>query len=173
MILGRFKKLKIFSSFVGLLILCLITCLVEPAAALSDAERNAISQNCDSIHHSLSQLQKVDSKVRTFLGTSYETVATKFITPLNLRLVKNNRPTLSTIQSEFNTEQAIFRDAYTVYMRELEGLIAMDCNAHPDDFYSQLVKVREERAILHNSALKMNKLVTDQYKAVLDLRNSL
>lgn len=143
------------------------------AHAISETQRASIVQNCSTIRQSLGQLQKVDSKVRTYLGTSYETIATKFITPLNLRLVKNNRPTLSEIQADFNDEQNHFRSSYTDYMRELEGLIATDCQSHPDDFYDRLVIVRQKRAILHDSAERMSKLAHDQYQAVLNLRNSL
>ena len=71
--------------------------IVSPVSvsALSKEEANAISSNCSTIKQSLSQLQKADSKTRTYLGTTYETIASRFITPLNLRLVRNNRPTLS------------------------------------------------------------------------------
>lgn len=147
--------------------------IATPTQGLTDAQRGAISQNCGSIRQTLEQLQKIDSRTRTYLGTTYETIANHFIVPLNLRLVKNNRPTLASLQTEYTTAQAVFKTSYTTYMRELEQLIAMDCRTEPDQFYDQLVTVRTSRSVLRDSALELNGLTEDQYQAVLDLRSSL
>ncbi len=154
------------SIFVALLI-------STPVEGLSEAERSAISQNCPTIKQTLEQLQKVDSRTRTYLGTTYETIANKFITPLNLRLVNNYRPTLSNIQSDFMNAQNQFRDAYTEYMRELEGLIATDCQGDPEGFYQRLIATREKRAKLRSRAEDMSKLANEQYKAAMKLKESL
>ncbi len=151
----------------------LIALFSTPVEGLSERQQGAISQNCSTIQQSLSQLQKIDSRTRTYLGTTYETIANRFIIPLNLRLVKNNRPTLSEIQTEFTLEQAKFRDAYTDYMRELESLIVCDCKNHPDEFYQKLVTTREKRAILRTTTEKLSMLSSQQYSAVLDLRSRL
>lgn len=145
----------------------------QPVSALTEAQQGAISQNCSTIQQSLSRLQKVDSRTRTYLGTTYETLANKFITPLNLRLVKNNLPTLSTIQSDFISEQAKFKENYTNYMRELEALIATDCKNNPTEFYSKLELVRDKRSDLRSSALNMSKIATEQYKTVVKLKEDL
>ncbi len=151
----------------------LVALFSTPVEGLSERQQGAISQNCSTIQQSLSQLQKIDSRTRTYLGTTYETIANRFIIPLNLRLVKNNRPTLSEIQTEFTLEQAKFRDAYTDYMRELESLIVCDCKNHPDEFYQKLVTTREKRAILRTTTEKLSMLSSQQYSAVLDLRSRL
>lgn len=144
-----------------------------PVEGLSERQRGAISQNCSTIQQTLSQLQKVDSRTRTYLGITYETIANRFITPLNLRLVKNNRPTLSDIQAEFTLGQTKFRETYTDYMRELEALIVADCKNHPDEFYQKLIITREKRAALRATAESLARLADQQYAAVLDLRSSL
>lgn len=144
-----------------------------PADGLSEAQKSAISQNCLTIKQTLSQLQKVDSRTRTYLGTTYETIANKFITPLNLRLVNNYRPILSNIQSDFMSAQNKFRDAYTEYMREMEGLIGVDCQNNPEEFYTRLVAVRDKRAKLRSSTETMSKLANDQYKSAKKLQESL
>lgn len=144
-----------------------------PVSALDASQSKAISSNCSAIKQSLNQLQKVDSKTRTYLGTTYETIANRFITPLNLRLVRNNRPTLSAIQSDFFAEQTKFRDGYTNYMRELENLIAIDCQNESDKFYTQLKLVRDYRAKVRLATEELNQLTQDQYNAVLKLRKEL
>lgn len=140
---------------------------------ISKEEMNAIVSNCSTIKQSLSQLQKADSKTRTYLGTTYETIAGKFITPLNLRLVRNNRPTLSEIQSDFSAEQTKFRDSYTEYMREMETLTAINCQTEPEKFYNQLVVVRERRAKVRLAVEELNQLTTAQYQAVVKLQKEL
>ncbi len=134
-----------------------------------------ISQDCGSIKQSLADLQRADSRTRTYLGSAYESVARDFITPLNLRLVKNNQVNtkLFEIQASFSSQQADFRTEYTAYMRELESLIAMDCQKHPQEFYRQLEKTREHRTKLHNLAESLSKLVTEQYQGVAALREVL
>ena len=134
-----------------------------------------ISQNCSSIKQSLTDLQRADSRTRTYLGTAYESVAGDFITPLNLRLVKNNRvdTKLLEVQGDFSEQQSNFRVEYTTYMRELEGLIGIDCQKHAQEFYRQLEKTREHRAKLHNTVEKLNKLVQAQYQGVVTLKEDL
>ena len=130
-------------------------------------------QNCTTIKQTIFQLQKVDSRTRTYLGTTYEMVLSRFIVPLNLRLVKNNRPTLPDIQSEFTTMQDQFRSEYTEYMRELETLAAVDCSVHPDEFYGRLQIVREKRANLHQTSETLSKLAEELYMKVATLKDSL
>ncbi len=144
-----------------------------PVEGLSERQQSAISQNCSTIQQSLSQLQKIDSRTRTYLGTTYETIANRFIIPLNLRLVKNNLSTLSDIQTDFTVQQTKFREAYTDYMRELESLIVCDCKNNPEEFYQKLVTTREKRAVLRTITEKLSALSTQQYAAVLDLRSRL
>lgn len=151
----------------------LVILFPKPAEGLSEAQRNAVSQNCTNIKQSLAQLQKVDSRTRTYLGTTYETILTRFIVPLNLRLVKNNRPSLPTVQSDFTSEQVKFRDSYTDYMRELESLTSIDCRVQPDDFYARLEVVREKRSILRDTTVRLARLADEQYRIVQDLRDSL
>lgn len=171
-IIFPFKFLKWVLSWLACSIIVALL-LSTPAEGLSSAQKGAISQNCPTIKQSLEQLQKVDSKTRTYLGTTYETIANKFIIPLNLRLVKNNRPTLSNIQSDFITEQSKFRNSYTEYMREMESLINSDCKTNPEAFYRQLVVVRGKRVKLHDNVDKLNHLATEQFEATRKLRNTL
>lgn len=144
-----------------------------PVDGLTDVQRGAISQSCGTIKKSLEQLQKVDSRTRTYLGTTYETIVNHFIVPLNLRLVKNNRPTLAQLQTEFTAAQSIFKTSYTNYMRELETLISTDCKTDPDAFYVQLVTVRSARAVLNDATQELSALAKEQYQSVLDLRSAL
>ena len=147
----------------------------ELSAVDAAARLSAIAENCSDIQYALTQLQHSDSRTRTYLGTSYETIVSRFITPLNLRLEHNNQPSeqLLGIQSEFATTQADFRLAYTEYMRNLESLIAVDCSNRPEEFYDQLEITRAKRSALQGLVQKLNALVGEQYQAVSELEESL
>ena len=136
---------------------------------------DAVAENCANIKHALTQLQRADSRTRTYLGTSYEAISGRFITPLDLRLGRNNRSSeqLLGIQSEFLTTQSDFRLAYTDYMRDLESLIAINCSAHPEDFYKHLESTRAKRASLQSIVKKPNTLAGEQYQAVVELEGKL
>lgn len=159
--------------FWALAVLLVTVIFSTPADALNERQRGAISQNCSTIQKTLSQLQKVDSRTRSYLGTTYEAIANRFIIPLNLRLVKNNRPILSNIQADFVAEQTEFRVRYTDYMRDLEALIVTDCKNQPEEFYQKLVDTRARREELRQSTVKLSELAEQQYAAVLDLRSQL
>ena len=141
----------------------------------AEQRRIAISQNCVYIRESLQQLQHVDSRTRTYLGTAYESISSRFITPLNLRLIKLGKPSSSLldIQSGFTAAQSVFRERYVDYMRSLEALIATDCTAHPDEFYDNLQVTRQKREALRLSTRDLSKLAEEQYQAVTELKETL
>lgn len=144
-------------------------------AEMNDAQKDAIVQNCGHIKQSLTKLQYADSRTRTYLGSSYEAVAGRFITPLNLRLVKNNQASseLFQIQNNFVAAQTNFRNYYVEYMRELEGVIATDCAAHPEEFYAKLTRTRERRESLRNVTKQLSELTDQQYITVQKLAEEL
>lgn len=167
---------SIIASFSVIVIsLILIIFYDKPTMAISEKKYNAISQNCSTIRQSLKTLQKTDSRARSYLGTTYEAIATKFMIPLNVRLVKNGRPNtdLSEIQSDFTYSHSQFKEKYTDYMKELEALINMECQRYPDAFYGQLEKLRESREKLQKTVNSLAKLSTAQLEAVTVLRGSL
>ena len=73
--------------------------------APSNEQIENIKTNCSSIKHSLKQVQNSDRNTRVAIGYSYQTILADFMTPLNVRLIKNNliRPELSEIQNRFTS----------------------------------------------------------------------
>ena len=179
----RFALLTLGIMSVGFFSMSLVffsqTALAEPNSSSDTAlapERLAhISENCTFIKQALTQLQRADSRTRTYLGSFYETVANNFLSPINLRLVKNNRPApdLMNIQSDFSIAQTSFRNRYTNYMRDLESLIGTDCTARPEEFATRLNAARDSRASLHESVVSLNRLISEQEAAVRKLQESL
>ncbi|MBQ6394267.1 hypothetical protein IJI55_00460 [Candidatus Saccharibacteria bacterium] len=142
------------------------------AAALSSEQKSAISANCSSIQQSLRTLQRSDSRTRVYLGSIYQTVLTDYITPLNLRLVKNNQPsaTLTNNQSEFAAARNDFSQKFIIYSQALEELILIDCNNRPEDFYHKLTEVRSKRSDLSKAIAKINEILNAHAEAVAKLK---
>lgn len=142
---------------------------------LSDEQRNNITQNCSSIRQSLKLLQRSDARARTYFGSIYETVSSKYITPLNLRLIKNNLSSVALInlQTALSTTRTNFNTDYIDYSKSLEELIAVDCRLEPDQFYAKLEATREKRRALADDTKSMNTLLTDSVKSVELIKENL
>ena len=142
---------------------------------LTDEQIGNIATNCPSIKESLKRVQNSDRNTRVSIGRTYQSILTNFITPLNVRLVKNNRSDseLNNIQSKFSDARDAFTHDYVSYSQDLEALIAIDCKATPVDFYHQLEKTRSSRQKIASDISSINFIISDHVKAVTDLRNSL
>lgn len=142
---------------------------------LNDTERGNISMSCASIQTSLKNVQRNDSKTRVILGTNYQTLLSNYISPLNVRLIKNNLPdsTLISIQSEAITSRNSFTNLFVTYSQRLESLISIDCKNQPDTFYSELENVRFLRSQLEESVNKVNTALSNHLKTVNQLREKL
>ena len=145
------------------------------ATALSDAQRQVIAGECDTIHRVLESLQKTDSKTRVKLGYYYETILSKFMIPLNSRLVKNSisNSELINIQTEFKEAKQNFSDDFVAYQKNLEALLGMNCNGDPDAFYEKIVSVRSDRAKVRQDTVKLKDLITKHRDAVKKLMERL
>ena len=131
------------------------------ATALSDAQRQVIAGECDTIHRVLESLQKTDSKTRVKLGYYYETILSKFMIPL------------IDIQTEFKEAKQKFSDDFIAYQKNLEALLGMNCNGDPDAFYEKIVSVRSDRAKVHQDTVKLKELITKHRDAVKKLMERL
>lgn len=161
----------------SVIICCLLTlvCPVVSVSAISDGQKNSIIDNCEKIKDSLRIVQKSDSKARVFLGSHFETVYSKYITVLNVRLVENNlsKPSLIDNQSEYAKAKTTFVNDYISYQQGLEELVAIDCRAEPEGFYEKLTDVREKRKKMVSDVSALKSLVGKNLKYVTELKESL
>lgn len=162
------------------LVFCLVLGLVFSfnainAMAISEGQKNAIIDNCDKIKDSLKNVQKSDAKARVFLGSHYETILSKYMTSLNVRLVENNisRPILLDNQNDLAKTKDSFSTLFVDYQKDLEELVAMDCRAEPEKFYEKLEIVRTKRKNVASSVLKMRESALKNVKLVKELKESL
>lgn len=143
--------------------------------AISEGQSALIKSNCDSIQENLKLLQKDDSRVRVYLGALYERVLTKYIVPLNVRLVENSISNVAFIenQNSFATTKTAFVDDFVNYQKSLEELTLIDCKKNPEEFYQKLIVVREKRAKMAKDVTKLSDLMTKQKNLVLELKEKL
>lgn len=147
----------------------------ETQPIITSEQRSIIINHCDTIKDSLKSLQRTDSRARVYLGRYYETILTKFITPLNLRLVENNisNSRLLDNQTNFASRRTNFINDYITYQQSLEELVNINCKSEPERFYEKLKIVREKRHIVNKDVLKLKGLTDEQMKMVEELKNGL
>lgn len=145
------------------------------SSALTADQLNTISQGCNTIKSSLTQLQRADSRVRTHLGSSYEKILTNFMRPLNLRIVNNNlsSATLVSIQSDFALYRSNFSSDFITYSQSLENLIATDCQNSPQEFYNRLVTTRKLREVVRRDVESLSNVANTHRSAVLKFEGKL
>ena len=136
--------------------------------AVTGGQKTAVKEHCEAIKNDLKNVQKNDAKVRVNLGGLYETVLSKFIMPLNVRLVENNLSNAKLVenQNKFAEAKTVFADDYINYQQGLEELVSMDCKTEPGGFYEKLVKVRQRRKTMEQDVLKLRNLIADHIKLV-------
>lgn len=140
--------------------------------AISPNQSAAIVEHCDTIKDELKKVQKEDARVRVYLGGYYETILTKFITPLNVRLVENNLSSAGLVenQNNFAGTKTLFANDFIAYQQGLEELVGLDCRQEPEKFYDKLTTVRQKRKIMVQDVLKMRNLISEHVRLVEGLR---
>lgn len=163
------KKSKI------LFVCVLLSCLALPVSALSETQEDVIVKKCNTIQETLKMVQKKDARVRVYLGSLYEKILTKYIVPLNVRLVENNVTNVALIENQnaFVEARILFMDDFVNYQRYLEELTAMSCKTNPQEFYDKLELVRIKREKMTEDVGKMSGLIAKQKALVVNLKENL
>lgn len=159
--------------FYYIILLMILQVFVPNVGATTDKQSEAIVKKCDMIRDDLKKVQKEDARVRVYLGGHYETILSKYITPLNVRLVENNLSSAGFVenQNKFASSRATFSSDFIVYQQGLEELVGIDCKTEPEKFYDKLVVVRQKRKMMVQDVLKMRDLVSEHVKLVTELRS--
>ncbi len=146
-----------------------------PVFAITESQEVSIKEHCDAIKDGLKNVQRTDARTRVYLGGYYESILSKFITPLNMRLVENNLSTADFIenQNKFGEMKDKFMEDFISYQKNLEDLVAMDCKKEPVDFYEKLEKVREKRKTVGQDVSKIRSLISGHVKLVSGLKGKL
>lgn len=138
---------------------------------VTEAQSKSIVEHCDSIKDNLRAVQRDDSRTRVYLGGYFDGILSRFIMPLNVKLVEENMSNSGLVsnQKNFADMKEAFSKDFISYQKKLEDLIAMDCKSKPEEFYQNLVVVREKRKIMNQDTMRMRSLISENTKLVNDL----
>lgn len=141
----------------------------------SEIKSEDITRNCTTIRESLKNVQKRDARARVYLGGYYEMILTKYMTPLNVKLVEKNISNVELIENQNNFAKAKtkFSEDFVNYQKELEDLVLTDCKNDPSAFYNELVTVRTERAKMEKDMTKLSDLIQRHIELVKALKGKL
>ena len=167
------KKIIIFGVLISLVGFSSLSPVFAETNIDSEKLEN-IEMDCQSIKQTLKRVQNIDKNTRISIGRSYQTILTNFITPLNVRIVKNNSSNaeLTNIQSRFVEARETFNRNYIAYSQEFENLLGIDCKNEPRAFYDQLEKTREKRAEVAASTKKVREIINEHKAEVEKLKNT-
>lgn len=145
---------------------------VVGVGAITSEQKDAIVNHCDTIRESLKAVQKQDARARVYLGGYYETMLSKYIVPLNMRLVENSLSDTKMIenQNDFTNTRSAFMKDYVDYQQGLEELVLMNCKDNPEKFYEKLESVRKEREVVRQDVIKLEKDINRHIELVNRLK---
>ena len=165
------KRKIIFLNYIILLVICLVGVVnfgMKTASAMT-------SSDCETVRTSLKMLQKSDARARVYLGAYYETVLTKYMMPMNVRLIENNLSNADLVenQNSFVETRRVFSNDFINYQKSLEELVGLNCKEAPKDFYDKLVVVRQKRKIMEQDVLKMREILAQHVKLINALKGKI
>ena len=149
-------------------VISILTLSVVSVSAFAANEKKISADKCTEIKTSLVDLQHADSRARVYLGRYYEIILTKYIVPLNMRLVENSLSEQSLIdnQNQFKDVRQSFVNDYITYQKSLESLVAMNCEEDSSGFYDKLVQTRTERQTVAQDIVRLRNLMKKQVEMV-------
>ena len=147
----------------------------ESQIEVSEEKLKLVSNNCTSIKTNLKGIQKNDARARVYLGAYYEKILTKYMTALNVKLVENNTPDTSLIESQnkYASAKSSFSEDYIAYQKGLEELLSIDCKSEPKKFYEELISVRNKQNVIVKDTAKLSKLLSEHKELVKKLEAKL
>ncbi len=122
-----------------------------------------IRGNCIEAQTTLNQLNATDTLLRVNRGQLYESVETKLMTPLNMRLGLNKlgNTDLTTLSSQYEQQLGEFRLDYQQYGEAMSKTLKIDCINQPVAFYDSVADTRTKRSLTHDSTVQLHKTIQD------------
>jgi len=144
-------------------------------SSLNENQKNVIIDNCDSIKETLKNVQKKDSRTRVYLGGHFETILSKYIKPLNHRIIENSISNTDIVseQSTFANMKTEFSEDFIAYQKSLDELIAADCKNEPDNFYKKLESTRSLRTNVLDDVNELKKMTLEHLSSVKLLKEKI
>lgn len=143
-------------------------------ANITEEKISLVRGNCVAAQVSIQRLQNSDVVARTNRGRSYENIL-KLMASFNARVAANKliEPKLIEVTGIMQRDVTAFYGHYDDYKDTIERMVHLDCRAQPVSFYRDLQTLRDQRDILRNDVVMLDKHVSDYEAMVADLRTRL
>lgn len=137
---------------------------------LTSEQISLIRKNCQNVKTTLDRLHASDALLRVNRGQAYETLSTRLMEPFNNRLGNNNldNKAMVTVAGSYRTTLDKFRNDYRLYEQKLSEAIKIDCQSRPEAFHNTLEQARDNRKKLHESVVRLHRLVDDYKLSIND-----
>lgn len=128
---------------------------------LTDEHIALIRTNCVSVQSTMQRIHASDGLLRINLGQRYETIATRFMAPMNSRIALNRLDNVAMTQTtaEFNDTIREFSTNYQQYEQTMSKALEMKCTDQPVAFYDTVTLARSHRASVHDSVTRLGELL--------------
>ena len=151
-------KTKLLFTILAFALLAPANTAFAAESKLTKEQSAKLSESCGTIRQNLKNLQRTDSRARTYFGSIYETVSTKY---LNNDLANSE---LLNLQASIAAARADFAEDFITYSKSLENLIAIDCRLEPENFYKKLLETRKKRATVAADVKLLNNFLSNIVK---------
>lgn len=150
------------------------TSFAQPADLTSE-KRDVVVQTCVSAQTVMQKIQHNDAATRVNRGQSYETIVSRFMTPLNTRSTSNGYNSSATLLTDTTKryQQALesFKDHYESYDNAVSSALKTKCKDKPELFYGYVEDARRERQNVATDVGVLSGLISEYQANVLKLRS--
>lgn len=146
--------------------------------ALTVDEQEVVRQNCVLVQGLLQQrTQPSDAANRVKRGQVYETLLSKYMTPLNARVASNGLSSeaakLTEITGHYQQSLDNFKNKYDTYADTVDEAVRMRCKNKPQEFYDKIQTARQQRGEITTSIVTLDQLIEEYRVAVGQMKRSI
>jgi hypothetical protein len=132
------------------------------AADLTSQQQTKIAERCSDAQLTLQRISSSDTTTRINRGRDYDQIL-KLFYAMNTRVASNNitEPRLTELTKALEDTLNGFRSNYNRYNDILKSTYEVDCKNQVGVFYDNLVKTRENRALINADVAKLDNLINE------------
>lgn len=134
---------------------------------LTSDKLDLIKSRCSNSQVALQQIEKRDAVSRINRGRAYDQMLRQ-VSAFNSRFAYNkvSSPDLIQITSDLQGAVDTFRASYDKYDTDVSDAMKINCKQKPADYYSMILKARDDRSAVGEEVGKIVDLMT-QYRAAI------
>ena len=142
---------------------------------LTPEKQLVIVQTCVAAQTTLQKIQHNDAATRVNRGQTYETIANRLMTPLNIRATSNeynnSAPLLISTTSKYQQALDDFKKDYENYDDSVSLALKTKCKNKPAVFYGYIEQARIQRQKVANNVANLTALINEYRNNVQKLKD--